>query len=216
MNQPLRVTPRVLQRGRSLVPRRDDRKAVPFVTGPARSGRRLLDAVLEPELVLSRRILGVSQALSDELARGGRPILALGLLVHVLESFVEPVFYTRAEEAILPVALARGLPSSLYARVLRAHEQGRTYFRTLALLLQRIEMGETGAFEECELVLQAFVKFHRACLDEDGFRLEIGLYVDGEGERMIAELMQAAGPDDLMSFADVVASIESALDDEAE
>jgi hypothetical protein len=171
-----------------------------------------LTTILEPEVILSKRILRVAQSLAAELARGGRPILALGLLVHLFESFVETC-YTRAEEAILPVALARGLPTSLYARALRSHEQGRTYFRTLALLLQRIEMGETVAFDECELVLQAFVRFHRSCLADDGVRTEIGLYLDDEGERMIVELLQAAGASDVISFVDVVASIESALRD---
>jgi len=177
---------------------------------PTFSGR-LFETLLEEEHVIAKRITDVAERIAMEIGKGNKPTAALGLLVYLLENFVEPYHHRTEESAVLPIAIARGLPPSAIEPTLREHEQGRLYFRALRLGLSRVNDDHSFAFDEIQLILQAFVKLYRAHGPDENNRLfpEMGKYLTDSDDAVIIALMRKSGPSDLTPYLMILDSLEA-------
>src|SRR5439155_2259884 len=109
---------------------------------------RAFEHFLEHEHLLGDRIFECGARIVEqlkELPEGG-PIpdklhQAMGILIYLTNNFADQA-HLKAEEAAIPIAIARGMNPKDVAWVFFHHDQGRAYFRAMDVAWQRIQAGE--------------------------------------------------------------------------
>lgn len=187
----------------------------PSFAGPATStsSGRLFEVLLEEEHVIGKRITDAAARIAVDIAAGKDRLQAFGVLVYLLEKYIDPYHHRKEEDALFPLAMARGLPSALCERTLREHDQGRAYFRALSVALRRAQDGDKNALGEARLVLEAFVTLYRAHGPDENDHVfpELGKYLTDADDAVIVELMRRIGPADATPYLELVRSLEQGL-----
>lgn len=176
------------------------------------SSGKLFEILLEEEHALGKRITMAAARIASDI-RANKPVLpALALLAYVLEAFVEPYHHRKEEEAVFPIALARGMPRSICEQTLLEHDSGRLYFKALAVAVKRAQGGRAAALAEAASIIDALVSLYRAHAQEEDETLfpKLGAYLTDSDDAVVVELMRKIGPPDITPYLQLVESLEHA------
>jgi hemerythrin-like domain-containing protein len=186
---------------------------------------RAFEAFLEHEHLLGERIFECGAKIVEHLkamrpqqaiADGVRT--AMSILIYLVDNFADQA-HLKAEEAIIPLAVARGMDPTHGQWVLNHHDQARAYWRAMDVAWRRIEtstpndddMGYAiGDFWRCT---EAFVTLfkHHADLENDILYPEMGKYFSDTDDTLIINLISHVGPADFTPYVGLVAAMEQAL-----
>lgn len=178
---------------------------------PTSSGR-LFEILLEEEHALGKRITQAAAKIAENIRSGQGSVAALALLVYVLENFVEPYHHRKEEDAVFPIALARGLSRSALEQTLLEHDSGRLYFKAIATAAKRAQGGKLAALTEAAALIDALVSLYRAHAQEEDLTLfpQLGSYFTDADDAIVVELMRKIGPQDITPYLALVESLERA------
>lgn len=178
---------------------------------PASSGR-LFEILLEEEHALGKRITQAAAKIAQDIRNKQGNVAALALLAYVLETFIEPYHHRKEEDAVFPIALARGLPRSVLEQTLLEHDSGRLYFRAIAIAVKRAQGGKLPALDEAAALIDALVSLYRVHAQEEDQTLfpQLGGYLTDADDAIVVELMRKIGPPDVTPYLALVESLERA------
>ena len=190
----------------------------------ATSSGRAFEYIFEHEHLLGERIFaaisGIATQLRDVLS-GGLAIpanlhTAMGMLMYLTNNFVD-AHHLRAEEAIMPLAVAREMDPRRAEWMNLHHEQARTYFAAMDVAYRRIQHGDApdlpyalDAFIRCA---EGFVYYFHAhgVRENDELFPEMGAYFSDTDDTLLINLIRATGPTDLTPYVGIVVAMEQAL-----
>jgi len=186
----------------------------------AKSSGRLSEIIMEEDHLVGKRIVGAGIKIAERLASGPEAVMAnrrllraVGILVWLTRNFIDPFHHRKEEEVLIPLALARGLDPRDCAFVSIEHEQGRTYFRGMAIALERIHSGDAGAVGEFGHLLQGFIalyKEHGRKEDDELFK-KLGDVLTDVDDGLIVDLMARIGPADITLYLALIGEMEAEL-----
>lgn len=189
---------------------------------PTDSGRAF-EAFFEHEHLLGDRIFDCMTKISEEL-RGlpkGAAIPrnvygAMGILIYLTNNFADQA-HLQAEEAVVPLAIARGMDPDSVAWLWQQHDQGRAYFRALDIAWKRIQIGDAAdlplaidAFSRCCDGFVLLFKEH-ATRENDELYPTMGSFFNDTDDTLIINLISHIGPADFTPYVGLVSSMEEAL-----
>ena len=187
----------------------------PVRTEPATptSSGRVFEQLLEEEHLLGKRIVMCAAEIAKRIEANNPPLTAMGVLVYLTLYFVDPFHHRKEDEALLPLALARGLPPEKAAFVALEHEQGRTYFRGMDYALRRIRSGDNTALVDFSHCLAGFIALYRnhGAKEDNLLFPEAGKYLTAADDVLIISLMRQIGPQDITPYISLVQSMEDEL-----
>jgi HAD superfamily hydrolase (TIGR01509 family) len=178
---------------------------------------RLIEAILEEEHIVGKRIViaaaAIVQRLADPPVDGQPPLRAMSLLVWLTQHFIDKYHHRKEEEVLIPFALARGLDPAACEFVEREHEQGRQYFAAMQTALDRIRAGDRMALQDFRLVAETFVNLYRehARKEDDLLFKQAGDLLLDVDDALLVELMSRIGPVDVTLYYSVIEQMEAAL-----
>jgi HAD superfamily hydrolase (TIGR01549 family) len=194
----------------------------PIGRSPTDSGRAF-EAFFEHEHLLGMRIFACGTQIVERLRAllKGQEVpqevrAAMGFYVYLIDNFVDQV-HLRAEEAVLPVAVARGMDPKRVEWVLNQHDQARAYFRALDVAWRRIETGDADdrwyAIGDFWRTLDAFVTLftRHAIRENDELYPEVGSYLGDADDSLVLGIVSRMGPPDITPYVAMVGAMESAL-----
>lgn len=189
-----------------------DLKPPTAASTPTSSGLAF-EMFLEEEHLLGKRIVGCAAEISKRLEAGQPPMTALGLLVYLLNNFIDPYHHRKEEIALLPLLRARGMPAAETAFMLSEHDQGRSYFRSIDIGLRRLAEGNAKAAREIKLALDGFIELYRAhgMKENDQFFPAAGKFLKPADDVLIVSLMAEVGPRDITPFIALIQTLEADL-----
>ena len=204
---------------------------------PTDSGR-MFEAMLEHEHMLGERIFACGAAIGrqlEALTKGKEPPLdqkrwisppvvtvpdnlyrAMAHYQHLIDHFADPVHF-KAEEAMLDVAVACGLPSSKAKWVFDQHDQARAYWRALDVAWRRIQAGDPDdrfyALIDYSKLVEAFVYLFEAhAVREDNQSYpEAGALFEDSDDALVLNLIQHSGASDITPYIGMVDRMERLL-----
>lgn len=178
---------------------------------PTSSGR-VFEILLEEEHALGKRITLAAAKIARDIRSNQPNVAALALLAYVLETFIEPYHHKKEEDAVFPIALARGLPRAALEQTLLEHDSGRLYFKAIANAVKRVQAGRLAALEEAAALIDALVSLYRAHAQEEDQTLfpQLGAYLTDADDAIVVELMRKIGPPDITPYLALVESLERA------
>lgn len=177
----------------------------------------------EQEHLLTERILDCAIAIVDGLKalKKGEKIpqqlySAMGILTYLNENFADQT-HLAAEEAAIPIAVARGMNPNHVAWVYSDHEQGRSYARAAGVAWRRILGGDPvdyphaiDDFARCTEGLVKMFQYHAEREDHHLFP-EMAKYLSDADDDLIMHVITQIGPQDVSPYIALVASMEDAL-----
>lgn len=192
---------------------------------PTDSGRAF-EAFFEHEHLLGERIFACGDRIVAQLARlpdGPLPAglrAGIGFFVYMLDNFADQV-HLRAEEAVIPLAVARGMDAKAAAWVLDQHDQARAYFRAIDVAWRRVQ-GTDGAdawqaLGELAKIIETFVTLFKAhaVRENDEIYPEIGRWLTESDDALVLNIISHFGPADITPYVALVGEMERALGIEA-
>ena len=188
-----------------------------------RDSGRAFEHFFEHEHLLGDRIFACGAKIVDELKKlkDGEAIpknvhTAMGILVYLTDNFADQA-HLKAEEAVIPLAVARGMDPKSVEWVFHHHEQGRAYFRAMDVAWRRIGSGEKSdfpfavdAFSRCT---EGFVKLfiYHAERENDELYPAMGRHFTDTDDTLIINLISHIGPADFTPYVGLVSTMEAAL-----
>ncbi|MGH9213700.1 MAG: hemerythrin domain-containing protein [Acidimicrobiales bacterium] len=186
-------------------------------------GGRSFEEVLEQEHLLGERIFDCVNRIctwiralpeADPLPADLRS--AMGTLVYLTTNFVD-AHHLRAEEAIVPLAVARGMDASTATWMFDHHDQARAYFACLDVAWRRMQRDDE---RDRPLALDAYVRsaegfvrlFELHGLREDAELFPtVGRYLDDTDDTLVLDIMSHISPTDPRPYVALVGAMEVAL-----
>ena len=141
---------------------------------------------------------------------------AMALLIYLTNNFADQA-HLKAEEAVIPLAVARGMDPKSVQWVYDHHDQGRAYFRAMDIAWRRIELGDPAdlpfaidAFWRCT---EGFVKLfiHHAERENNELYPGMGRHFSDTDDTLIINLIGHIGPPDFTPYVGIVSAMEQAL-----
>lgn len=189
---------------------------------PTDSGRAF-EAFFEHEHLLGDRIFDCMTKISEELRSlpKGTAIPrnvygAMGILIYLTNNFADQA-HLQAEEAVVPLAIARGMDPDSVAWLWQQHDQGRAYFRALDIAWKRVQIGDAAdlplaidAFSRCCDGFVLLFKEH-AERENDELYPTMGSFFNDTDDTLIINLISHIGPADFTPYVGLVSSMEEAL-----
>jgi hemerythrin-like domain-containing protein len=189
----------------------------------ATSSGRAFEMMLEHEHLLGDRIFHCMSVIAERLRAVGEGERipaevhsAMGMVVYLTENFADQT-HLRAEELVVPLAVARGMDPGFATWMFDHHDQARAYFQGLDVAWRRINRGDDRdlpyATADFALNCEGFVKlfeFH-AVLENDELYPEIGRHLSDADDTIALNIVQHTGPPDITPYASLVAAMEQAL-----
>jgi hemerythrin-like domain-containing protein len=188
-----------------------------------RDSGRAFEAFLEHEHLLGEVLFDAAERIARDLKdlNEGDPIpdnvkTAMGLLMYVLNNFAAQAHFA-AEEAVIPLAVARGLDERSVQWVFDHHEQAKAYWRVMTLAWDRIQRGDPRdtwyAIGDFWRSSEAFVILlrHHAEREEDELYPSIGRHFSDADDTLALNLIATIGPRDFTPFVGLVMDIQQAL-----
>lgn len=191
-----------------------DRKPIRSQPGSSTDSGRLFEKLVEEDHLIGGRIVRSAFQISAWLKEGKEPPLAaMQLLVFLLLYYVDPFHHRKEEEAILPLALARGFPAKDAEFMKLEHDQGRLYFRSMDLALRRIHSGHADAIEDFKPAIDGFCRLYRdhKTKEDDILFPSMGSYFTDNDDLLAINLMEQIGPRDIAPWIDMIAALEKAV-----
>jgi hemerythrin-like domain-containing protein len=174
---------------------------------PTDSGRAF-EAFFEHEHLLGERIVGWISQLSDAPLPPSLQA-AMGFFVYLLDHFADQV-HLRAEEAVIPLAVARGMDPHAATWVLDQHDQARAYFRALDVAWRRIRGTDRAdhwqALGEFAKLTEAFVTLFKA----HAIRENDAMYPEAD-DALVLNIISHFGPPDITPYVALVGEMKRAL-----
>ena len=140
----------------------------------------------------------------------------MGLFVYLINNFADQA-HLRAEEAVIPIAIARGMDPKKAEFVYNHHEQARAYWAGITLAYKRILTGSAPdralAYGDYWRLTEAFVILFdaHAKLENDHLYPNVGQYLNDGDDTRIMTLLGEFGWRDIGPFAEMVGQMEEAL-----
>jgi hemerythrin-like domain-containing protein len=184
---------------------------------------RAFELIFEHEHLLGQRIFHCMREIAAALKQlqPGEAIpenvyTAMGILVYLSGNFID-AHHLRAEEAVVPLAVARGMNADQASWMFDHHDQARAYFHCLEVAWRRIERGATP---DLTYAIDAFVRsaegfvtlfeWHGEREDDELFP-ELGKYFSDSDDTLILGIITHIGPADLTPYVSLVQAMEEAL-----
>lgn len=169
---------------------------------------RILDC--GTKIVADLRALDQGQRIPDNLYTG------MAILMYLNENFADQT-HLAAEEAAIPIAIARGMPPKDAAWVFTDHEQGRAYVRAAGVAWIRINSGDEidypyaiGDFARCTEGLVEMFEYHAKREDHWLFP-EMARYLSEADDDLVMHVITQIGPPDVSPYISLVDDMEKAL-----
>lgn len=179
--------------------------------------------LFEQEHVLTERILDAADRIIEQLRAlpPGAQIphdlfQAMGILVYLNDNFADQA-HLAAEEAAIPIAIARGMPARDAAWVYTDHDQGRAYAKAIDIAWQRINAGDETdlphAIGDFALCTEGMVRMFRYHAEREDHRLfpEMAKYLSEEDDDLIMHVIRQIGPADVSPYIALVATLEQSV-----
>ncbi len=191
------------------------------ITGPKTTtdSGRVFERLIEDDHLIGKRIVTSAVSLCVKLdgfdgPRDRLPVAAMSLLVYLLEQFIDRFHHRLEEEAVFPLALARGASPSMIRRMIDEHELGRAYFRGMAAALERVDGGDlrdaAADFRRCALGFAELYKRHGP-YENDVVLPAIGALLTPSDDAIVIALIRAAGPADVTPYVSLIQILEREL-----
>ncbi|MGW1280377.1 HAD-IA family hydrolase [Streptomyces tsukubensis] len=187
------------------------------------SGRAFEEA-LEQEHLLGERIFGCGSRIVRGLEAVERVedippgvYTAMGMFVYVLTNFADQA-HLKAEEAIVPLAVARGMPPDAARWMFDQHDQARAYWEAIRVAWRRIQNGDPRdvafAISDFRRCTESFVRLFRAhaVRENDELYPELGRRLTDADDATVLSIVHHTGPPDIGPYAAIVGAMEEALD----
>lgn len=184
---------------------------------------RAFEALFEHEHLLGERIFACGRKIVENLkaqdvnkAPDNNVRVAMGLFVYLINNFADQA-HLRAEEAVIPIAIARGMDPKKAEFVYNHHEQARAYWVGITLAYKRILTGapfdRALAYGDYWRLTEAFVILFdaHAKLENDHLYPNVGAYLDDGDDTRIMTLLGEFGWKDIGPFAEMVGQMEQQL-----
>lgn len=183
---------------------------------------RAFEAFLEHEHLIGERIFECGGRIVDGLRPLTTPVIppnirtAMAMLVYLIENFADQV-HLKAEEAIIPLAVARGMDPARGRWVFDQHDQARAYWQAMSTAWRRIQAGDPddtvyaiGDFWRCT---EAFVLLFRrhAVRENDELYPEIGRFLNDTDDTLIMGILRQVGFPDVTPYVAIVEAMEQSL-----
>ena len=184
---------------------------------------RAFEALFEHEHVLADRIFLCGHKIADALkAHDPKAPLpenlrtAMGLFVYLINNFADQV-HLKAEEAVIPIAVARGMDPRLAQWAINDHEQVRAYWASLNVAWKRILTGDDDdrawAYGDFWRTIEAQVTLldHHAVRENDELFPLLGGFFSDQDDTMLMGILMQIGWSNVGPFVTMVAAMEKAL-----
>lgn len=191
------------------------------VTGPKTTtdSGRVFERLIEEDHLIGKRIVGCAVALAARLdgfdgPRERMPVSAMGLLVYLLQHFIDRFHHGIEEKAVLPLALARGADPAMIRRTLDEHELGRAYFRAMEAALRRVDSGDLrDAAADFRRAALAFVELYKrhGPHENDVVLPAIGALFSEADDVIVSNLIRQEAPRDLGPYVALIEILEQEL-----
>lgn len=180
---------------------------------------RVFERLIEDDHLIGKRIVGATIALCARLEnfdgpRDQLPVPAMALLVYLLEHFIDRFHHRLEEEAVFPLALARGVSPSMIHRMIEEHELGRAYFRGMNVALRRVDAGDlrdaAADFRRCAV---GFVELYRrhGPYENDVVLPAIGAVLTPADDVIVTALIRQETPSDVTPYVSLIQLLEREL-----
>jgi len=184
---------------------------------------RAFEALFEHEHVLADRIFLCGHKIADALKAldATKPLpanlrIAMGLFVYLINNFADQV-HLRAEEAVIPIAVARGMDPRLAQWAINDHEQVRAYWGSLNVAWKRILTGDDDdrawAYGDFWRTIEAQVTLldHHAVRENDELFPLLGGFFSDQDDTMLMGILMQIGWSNVGPFVTMVGAMENAL-----
>jgi hemerythrin-like domain-containing protein len=185
---------------------------------PTDSGRAF-EAFLEHEHLLGDRIFHCGRVIVENLKKVSqvskipkKVLEAMGVYVYLTNNFADQAHFA-AEEAAIPLAIARGMDPKQGQWVLDQHQQARAYFRGFDIAYKRIYAGDDAAISDFWRTVEAFVilfELH-AVRENDELYPAMGKVLTDADDSLLMNLLQQIGPRDFTPYVGLVSKMEELL-----
>jgi hemerythrin-like domain-containing protein len=179
--------------------------------------------LFEQEHILTERILDCGRAivkgLRDLKEGDGIPpnlYTAMAILVYLNDNFADQT-HLAAEEAAIPIAVARGMSARDVEWVYSDHDQGRAYAKAIDVAWRRINGGDPtdlphaiGDFARCTEGLVDMFEYHAEREDHRLFP-EMARHLSEADDDLIMHVIRQIGPPDVSPYIALVVDMEEAL-----
>ena len=184
---------------------------------------RAFEMVLEHEHLLGDRIFGCIHRMVAW-ARSlppGDPLppdlrAGMGIMAYLTANFVD-AFHLKAEEAVVPLAVARGMDPAVATFMWDHHDQARAYFGSVAVAWRRLERDDD---RDRALAVDAFVRSVEglvtlfevhAVRENDELFPTIGRYLNDTDDTLLVNIVRHAGGGDVTPYVALVGAMEESL-----
>lgn len=181
------------------------------------------EQLFEQEHVMTERILDCGRAIVSQLrdVERGQQIpnelhTAMGILVYLNDNFADQV-HLAAEEAAIPIAIARGMRARDAEWVYRDHNQGRAYAKAIDVAWERINAEDNvdlphaiDDFARCTEGLVNMFEYHAEREDHWLFP-EMAKYLSEADDDLVMHVITQIGPQDVSPYIQLVGTMEQSL-----
>ena len=181
------------------------------------------EVLFEQEHVLTERILDCGRAIVDRLRamKEGESIpsevyTAMAILVYLNDNFADQA-HLAAEEAAIPIAVARGMRARDVEWVFTDHDQGRAYAKAIDVAWRRInaedETDLPHAIDDFARCTEGLVNMFEYHAEREDHRLfpEMARHLSEADDDLIMHVISQIGPSDVTPYIALVADMEEAL-----
>ncbi|MFG3297112.1 HAD family hydrolase [Streptomyces sp. NPDC048179] len=189
-----------------------------------RDSGRAFEELLEQQHLLGERICACGSRIVRALdsvrqAQDVQPEVrtAMGMFVYTLTSFADQA-HLKAEEAIVPLAVARGMPPGGTRWMFDQHDQARAYGEAIRVAWRRIQSDDprdgSSAISDFRRCTEGFVLLFRshAVRENDELYPELGRHLTDADDATVLSIVRETGPPDIGPYAAIVGAMEEALD----
>jgi hemerythrin-like domain-containing protein len=181
------------------------------------------EQLFEQEHLLTERILDAATAIVEQLRAlpDGKTIppdlySAMAVLIYLNENFADQT-HLAAEEAAIPIAVARGMDPKSAEWVFSDHDQGRAYAKAADVAWQRINAGDETdlphAIDDFARCTEGLVNMFRYHAEREDHRLfpEMARHLSEDDDELIMHIITQIGPKDVSPYISLVASMEQSV-----
>jgi hemerythrin-like domain-containing protein len=179
--------------------------------------------LFEQEHILTERILDCGRAIVKGLRemKAGDAIppnlyTGMAILVYLNDNFADQA-HLAAEEATIPIAVARGMSARDVEWVYTDHDQGRAYAKAIDIAWKRINAGDEtdlphamDDFARCTEGLVNMFEYHAEREDHRLFP-EMARHLSEADDDLIMHVIKQIGPPDVTPYIALVVDMEEAL-----
>jgi hemerythrin-like domain-containing protein len=192
--------------------------------GTATDSGRAFEDFFETEHLLGDRIFACGEEICRQLKDGNGSEIpadlrgAMAILIYLTNNFADQA-HLQAEEAAVPIAVARGLDPDAVNWVFLHHEQGRAYFRGMDVAWQRIQATDDDptdlpwAIDAFVTNTEGFVRLfvHHAERENDELYPRMGEHFTDTDDTIVLNLVHQIGPRDFTPYIGLVSAMEERL-----